>query len=105
MGRAWMWQLVAAAALVASGGGAWGQSGGGSAIAVDFQSVIHPVSVEILRHALEQAKQEQAPFVLIRLNTPGGLLEATREIIEAVSGSPVPVVTFVTPSGKRSGKD
>ncbi len=70
--------------------------------AVDFQSVIHPVSVEILRHALEQAKQERAQFVLIRLNTPGGLLEATREIIEAISASPVPVVTFVTPSGGRA---
>lgn len=73
-----------------------------AATAVDFQSVIHPVSVEILRHALEQARQEQAQFVLIRLNTPGGLLEATREIIEAISASPVPVVTFVTPSGGRA---
>lgn len=72
------------------------------AISVDFQSVIHPVSVEILRHALEQAKREQAQFVLIRLNTPGGLLEATREIIEAINASPVPVVTFVTPSGGRA---
>ncbi len=72
------------------------------AIAVDFQSVIHPVSVEILRHAIEQAKNEGAPFVLIRLNTPGGLLEATRKIIEVISASPVPVVTFVTPSGGRA---
>ncbi|MGQ9916069.1 MAG: NfeD family protein [Bryobacteraceae bacterium] len=72
------------------------------AISVDFQSVIHPVSVEILRHALEQAKREQAQFVLIRLNTPGGLLEATREIIEVINASPVPVVTFVTPSGGRA---
>lgn len=72
------------------------------AISVDFQSVIHPVSVEVLRHAVEQAKQQQAPFLLIRLNTPGGLLEATREIIEIIDGSPVPVVTFVTPSGGRA---
>lgn len=72
------------------------------AIAVDFQSVIHPVSVEILRHAIAQAKNEGAPFVLVRLNTPGGLMEATREIIEVISASPVPVVTFVTPSGGRA---
>lgn len=75
---------------------------GAPAIAVDFQSVIHPVSVEILRHAVDQAKQQQAPFILIRLNTPGGLLEATREIIETIDGSPVPVITFVTPSGGRA---
>jgi len=76
--------------------------GASAAISVDYQSVIHPVSVEILRHALDQAKREQAPFVLVRLNTPGGLLEATREIIETISASPVPVVTFVTPSGGRA---
>ncbi|GIU73124.1 MAG: nodulation protein NfeD [Bryobacteraceae bacterium] len=76
--------------------------GASAAISVDYQSVIHPVSVEILRHALDQAKREQAPLVLVRLNTPGGLLEATREIIETISASPVPVVTFVTPSGGRA---
>ncbi|MGB9611435.1 MAG: NfeD family protein [Bryobacteraceae bacterium] len=77
-------------------------TGASAAISVDYQSVIHPVSVEILRHALDQAKREQAPFVLVRLNTPGGLLEATREIIETISASPVPVITFVTPSGGRA---
>ncbi|MCS7042354.1 MAG: nodulation protein NfeD [Bryobacteraceae bacterium] len=75
---------------------------GMAAVSIDFSSVIHPVSVEILRHAIRQAKNEGAPFVLIRLNTPGGLLEATREIIEVISASPVPVVTFVTPSGGRA---
>jgi Nodulation efficiency protein NfeD len=82
--------------------GACGAEPPRAAVAVDFQSVIHPVSVEILRHAVEQARREQAPFLLIRLNTPGGLMEATREIIETISASPVPVVTFVTPSGGRA---
>lgn len=72
------------------------------AITVEYNTVIHPISVEILRHAIEQARKEGAPFVLIRLNTPGGLMEATREIIEVISASPVPVVTFVTPSGGRA---
>ncbi len=99
LARQW---LMAALAVAATAARAEAPQGAGAAISVDFQSVIHPVSVEMLRHALEQAKREQAPFVLIRLNTPGGLLEATREIIEAISGSPVPVVTFVTPSGGRA---
>ncbi len=71
-------------------------------IAVDVDSVIHPVTVEILSHAIEQAHRENADAVLIRLNTPGGLMEATRQLIETIDSSPVPVVTLVTPSGGRA---
>ncbi len=41
-------------------------------------------------------------MLLIRLNTPGGMLDSTRQIIEKLNASPVPVVTFVTPSGGRA---
>lgn len=95
-------QPLLPALLMSAALGACGAEPPRAAVAVDFQSVIHPVSVEILRHAVEQARREQAPFLLIRLNTPGGLMEATREIIETISASPVPVVTFVTPSGGRA---
>ncbi len=71
-------------------------------LAVRVDHVVHPVTVEILKHALDQARRENAELVLIRLNTPGGLLEATREAIEAIVASPVPVVTYVTPSGGRA---
>src|SRR3954454_7158723 len=71
-------------------------------IAVSMDRVIHPVTVEILTHAIDQAKRERADLLLIRLNTPGGLLEATRQAIEKIVASPVPVVTFVTPSGGRA---
>jgi membrane-bound serine protease (ClpP class) len=77
-------------------------SGQPRAISVDLNSVIHPVSVEIVGHAIEQAKRENATLVLIRLNTPGGLLEATRQTIELMVASPIPVVTFVTPAGGRA---
>ena len=71
-------------------------------IAVDVDGVVHPIVVEMLRHAMEQAKQENAALLLVRLNTPGGLLEATREAAEQITNSPVPVVTYVTPSGGRA---
>lgn len=77
-------------------------SGQPKAISVDIDSVIHPVTVEIVGHAITQAKTQNASFVLIRLNTPGGLLEATRQTIELMVASPVPVVTFVTPPGGRA---
>ncbi len=71
-------------------------------VAVDFNSVIHPITVDVLTHAIEQAHREGAPFLLIRLNTPGGMLEATQALVERINASPVPVVTFVTPSGGRA---
>ena len=71
-------------------------------IAVSMDKVIHPITVEMLAHAIDQARRERADLLLIRLNTPGGMLEATRQAIEKIVASPVPVVTFVTPSGGRA---
>ena len=71
-------------------------------IAITVDNVVHPVTVEILGDALQQAQEEGADLVLIRLNTPGGLLDATREVVEKMIASPVPIVTYVTPSGGRA---
>jgi membrane-bound serine protease (ClpP class) len=71
-------------------------------VAVDVDGMIHPITAEIINRTLEQAKAEHAAAVLIRLNTPGGLLNATREIDQALLKSPVPVITYVTPSGGRA---
>jgi len=71
-------------------------------IVVNVDSIVHPVTVEIVAHALEQARRENAAAVLLRLNTPGGLLDATREINSKIVVSPVPVIAYVTPSGGRA---
>ena len=71
-------------------------------LAVDVDGVVHPVTAEILSRAVQQAKQENAALVLVRLNTPGGLMDAMRESIETMVGAPMPVVTFVSPSGARA---
>ncbi|MBZ5607083.1 MAG: nodulation protein NfeD [Acidobacteriia bacterium] len=72
------------------------------AIDVPIDGVIHPITVEIVKDAIAQAQSEHAELLLIRLDTPGGLLDATRQIIQELSASPVPVITFVTPSGARA---
>jgi membrane-bound serine protease (ClpP class) len=71
-------------------------------LAVDVDGMIHPVTVEILSRAIEQAKQEGDILLLVRLNTPGGLMDAMRQSIEKIVASPVPVVAFVAPSGARA---
>ena len=71
-------------------------------LAVNIDGMVHPITVEIVHHAIEQAQAEHAELLLIRLNTPGGLLDATRHLIEELEAAPVPVVTYVTPSGARA---
>ncbi len=71
-------------------------------IAVNIDGAIYPVTVEIVGHAIDEASRENAAAVLLRLNTPGGLLDASREIDEKIVASKVPVIAYVTPSGGRA---
>src|SRR5713101_6114653 len=71
-------------------------------LAVDVNGVVHPVTVEIVSRGIHQAQQSNADAILLRLNTPGGLMNAMRETIEKIVASPIPVITYVTPSGGRA---
>src|SRR5215472_5828185 len=71
-------------------------------VEVDVDGMIHPVTTEIVASALDRARRENASLVILRLNTPGGLMDAMRETIAKIVASPVPVVTYVAPSGGRS---
>src|SRR5579864_6343491 len=66
-------------------------------LAVDVVGVVHPITVEIFVRALDQANKQHAAAVLVRLNTPGGMPDSARQIVEKILASPVPVVTYVTP--------
>ncbi|MGA3040086.1 MAG: nodulation protein NfeD [Bryobacteraceae bacterium] len=71
-------------------------------LVVDLDGMIHPVTVEILSRAIQQAQHENAALLLVRLNTPGGLMDAMRESIQKIVAAPMPVVTYVAPSGARA---
>ena len=71
-------------------------------IVVDVNGMVHPITAEIVGGALTQAKAENASLVVVRLNTPGGLMDAMRATIEKMLASTVPVVTYVAPSGGRA---
>ena len=71
-------------------------------IAVDVDGMIHPITVEIIEGAIERAKSEHAEALIVRLNTPGGLVDSMREIVASVLSSPVPVITWVGPNGARA---
>jgi membrane-bound serine protease (ClpP class) len=69
---------------------------------VDVTGIIHPVTVEIISAALDQAEVQHSEAVIVRLSTPGGLLDSTREIVERVLRSRVPVIMWVGPAGARA---
>src|ERR1035437_10726890 len=77
-------------------------SAAAKAVVVDVDGMVHPITAEIVRSAIAQAARENAAVLIVRLNTPGGLMDAMRETIEAILSSPVPVVTYVVPSGGRA---
>lgn len=66
---------------------------------VDLKGSINPGSAAYILDNLEQANKEQALAFILQLNTPGGLLSSTREIIQSFSHSRVPVIVFVSPGG------
>lgn len=63
---------------------------------------IHPITDEYIGRAIAEANRNNDQALLIELNTPGGLLDATRDIMEKILASPVPVIIYVTPSGSRA---
>lgn len=69
---------------------------------IDIDQVIHPLTTEIVARGLDQAAREGAEAVLLRLNTPGGLMGAMQEIVQKIAASRVPVIAFVAPSGGRA---
>jgi membrane-bound serine protease (ClpP class) len=64
---------------------------------------IQPITAEYISRAIDAARKDNDQAVLIELNTPGGLVSSTREIIEKITSSPVPVIVYVTPTGGHAG--
>ncbi|MGA7558588.1 MAG: nodulation protein NfeD [Terriglobales bacterium] len=69
---------------------------------IALDDAIQPVTAEYIGRALAVAAANHDQAVLIEMNTPGGLVDSTREIIEKIVASPVPVIIYVTPSGSRA---
>ena len=70
---------------------------------VVVNDTIQPISAEYIARAIEEARRHNDQAILIEMNTPGGLVSSTREIIEKISGSSVPVIVYVTPTGGHAG--
>lgn len=63
---------------------------------------ITPATAIYVEHALIEAKENNDAAVIITMDTPGGLMESTRNIVQNIFASPVPVIAYVSPSGARA---
>ena len=70
---------------------------------VVVDDTIQPISAEYIARAIDEAQRRNDKAILIEINTPGGLVSSTRDIIEKVTASSVPVIVYVTPTGGHAG--
>ncbi len=71
-------------------------------VAIELEGGIGVATAEYVIKGIEYANEKNASLVLLRTDTPGGLVTATRDIIQAILVSDVPVVTYVAPAGSRA---
>jgi membrane-bound serine protease (ClpP class) len=101
--KRWMLQLVfAAVALFAAPAGATPSPENGIVVVAEVKGAIGVSTVRLVSDAIADARRRDARGLVVRLDTPGGLVSATRDIIQHMLASPVPVIIYVAPGGARA---
>lgn len=74
----------------------------GTAILLDLDGALSVATAEYIIDGIDDAQERNANLIIIRMDTPGGLMEPMRDIVKSILGSSVPVVTYVSPGGARA---
>lgn len=102
MKRMLLAMLACAALLLAVSPWAQSAPGAGAIWQIEIPDTINPGTAEFLKNGLAKAAEADAACVVIKLDTPGGLVDSMREMVRDIMASPVPVVLFVAPAGARA---
>lgn len=71
------------------------------AVVISVDASINPATSEYISSGIELAREKNAECLIIKLNTPGGLLKSTRVIVSDILDSDIPVAVFVYPGDRR----
>ena len=75
---------------------------GPSVLVIEIDGNIEPLTADRIARGIDEARGQGSSLVVIRLDTPGGLLDSTREIVEEILESDIPVAVYVGPAGARA---
>ena len=66
---------------------------------IKVEGAIGPATASYISRAIDEATSQGAQCLILQLDTPGGLLDSTKIIVQKVLASPIPVVVYVAPAG------
>ncbi len=73
-----------------------------SAWVLTIDDAIGPATANYIERGINKAQEQRAKLIILRIDTPGGLDSSMRQIIKAIINSPIPVASYVSPSGARA---
>lgn len=72
------------------------------AYVIEIRGVISPATYDLIKRHIANAERQKADIIVLQMHTPGGLYDSTRDIIQVILDSPVPVATYVSPGGSHA---
>src|SRR5688572_28653506 len=93
---------VTAVGAIALARGAPGEDSSGTAYSIELPGTVDPATERWLGEALDEAADEDADVVILRIDTPGGLDTSMREMVQDIIAAPMPVIAYVYPDGARA---
>jgi membrane-bound serine protease (ClpP class) len=100
--RGHLWLLMAIAGLLLAAAPLAPAQESATVPSIELSGTIDPATEGWISSQLEQAAEDDAPLVIIRIDTPGGLDSSMREIVRDIVEAPMPVAVYVSPNGARA---